>query len=94
MKKGKMILFRVTAPILLVMAFPSSGHAEADTISLSMTDVIRMAQESSPQARQAKVSFESAWYNYRSYKAEYLPSLSLSSNPSLNRSTSSVTLPD
>lgn len=94
MNNGKMKLFKVTASFLLVMAFPSPGHAASDTISLSMTDVIRMAQESSPQARQAKVSFESAWYSYRSYKAEYLPSLSLSSSPSLNRSTSSVTLPD
>ncbi len=66
----------------------------SEVITLTMADVISMAQESSPQARQARVSFESAWFNYKSYRAEYLPSLSLSANPSLNRSTSSVTLPD
>ena len=53
-----------------------------------------MAQESSPQAVQARNTFESAWLSYRSYKASMLPTLSLSSSPSLNRSTNYVTLPD
>lgn len=85
-----------TAGVCLVLGalIPSVCTARPDTVSLSMTDVIMMAQESSPQAVQARVSFESAWLSYKSYKAEYLPSLSLSSSPSLNRSTSSVTLPD
>ena len=59
-----------------------------------MSQVIRMAQESSPQAVQARNTFESAWLSYRSYKASMLPTLSLSSSPSLNRSTNYVTLPD
>ena len=53
-----------------------------------------MAQESSPQAVQARNTFESAWLSYRSYRASMLPTLSLSSSPSLNRSTNYVTLPD
>ena len=46
------------------------------------------------QAVRARNTFESAWLSYRSYKAQMLPTLSLSSSPSLNRSTNYVTLSD
>ncbi len=94
MKNGQTRLFKSTVFLWLGISAASFSRVRGETVSLSMTDVISMAQESSPQARQARVSFESAWFSYRSYRAEYLPSLSLSANPSLNRSTSSVTLPD
>ena len=83
-------------PIFLVLLVVSTaGYAGGgDTIHLTMSDVIRLAQESSPQAVQARNTFESAWLSYRSFKAEMLPTLSLSSSPSLNRSTNYVTLPD
>ena len=68
--------------------------AQDEVVTLTLQDVIRMAQESSPNAVQARNSFESAYWSYRSYKASMLPSLSLSSSPSLNRSTRSVTLGD
>ena len=72
----------------------AAGYAGGDTVRLTMSDVIRIAQESSPQAVQARNTFESAWLSYRSYKASMLPTLSLSSSPSLNRSTNYVTLAD
>ena len=83
-------------PIFLVLLVVSTaGYAGGgDTIHLTMSDVIRLAQESSPQAVQARNTFESAWLSYRSFKAEMLPTLSLSSSPSLNRSANYVTLPD
>lgn len=83
--------------ILTLLVLPNvsaAGYAGGDTVRLTMSQVIRMAQESSPQAVQARNTFESAWLSYRSYKASMLPSLSLSSSPSLNRSTNYVTLPD
>ncbi len=83
--------------ILTLLVLPNvsaAGYADGDTVRLTMSQVIRMAQESSPQAVQARNTFESAWLSYRSYKASMLPSLSLSSSPSLNRSTNYVTLPD
>ena len=72
----------------------AGNAAGGDTVRLTMSQVIRMAQESSPQAVQARNTFESAWLSYRSYRASMLPTLSLSSSPSLNRSTNYVTLPD
>ena len=68
--------------------------AQDEVVTLTLQEVIRMAQESSPNAVQARNSFESAYWSYRSYRASMLPSLSLSSSPSLNRSTRSVTLGD
>lgn len=65
-----------------------------EVMTLTLEQVIRMAQESSPDAVQARNSYESAYWNYRSYKASMLPSLSISTRPSLNRSTNSVTLGD
>lgn len=86
--------FKTISMVLTLIAGISVAAAESETVRLSMADVIRMARESSPQAVQARGSFESAQLSYKSYRAEYLPSLSLSSSPSLNRSTSAVTLPD
>ena len=81
--------------ILVLLNVSAAGNAAGgDTVRLTMSEVIRMAQESSPQAVQARNTFESAWLSYRSYRASMLPSLSLSSSPSLNRSTNYVTLPD
>ena len=80
--------------ILVMLNVSAAGHASGDTVRLTMSDVIRIAQESSPQAVQARNTFESAWLSYRSYKASMLPTLSLSSSPSLNRSTNYVTLAD
>ena len=79
---------------LVLLNVSAAGYAGGDTVRLTMSDVIRMAQESSPLAVQARNTFESAWLSYRSYKAEMLPTLSLSSSPSLNHSTNYVTLPD
>ena len=80
--------------LLVLTNISATGYAGGDTVRLTMSQVIRMAQESSPQAVQARNTFESAWLSYRSYKASMLPTLSLSSSPSLNRSTNYVTLPD
>ena len=80
--------------LLVLLNVSATGYAGGDTVRLTMSDVIRMAQESSPQAVQARNTFESAWLSYRSYKASMLPTLSLSSSPSLNRSTNYVTLAD
>lgn len=87
-------LIKISLLLVLLNVSAAGNAAGGDTVRLTMSQVIRMAQESSPQAVQARNTFESAWLSYRSYKAEMLPTLSLSSSPSLNRSTNYVTLPD
>jgi len=86
--------FQKISLLLVLLNVSAAGYAGGDTVRLTMSEVIRMAQESSPQAVRARNTFESAWLSYRSYKAQMLPTLSLSSSPSLNRSTNYVTLSD
>ena len=85
---------RVLLILALCLAVEPVRAAGDEVVTLTLQEVIRMAQESSPNAVQARNTFESAYWNYRSYKASMLPSLSLSSSPSLNRSTRSVVLAD
>ena len=84
----------ICVAMLMSVVFSPVWAAQDEVVTLTLQEVIRMAQESSPNAVQARNSFESAYWNYRSYKASMLPSLSLSSSPSLNRSTRSVILGD
>ena len=72
-----------------------AGQTEGEhTLTLTLSEVIRMAQENSPSAISARLNRESAELSYRNYKANYLPSMTLSSNPSYSRSINKVTQPD
>lgn len=65
-----------------------------DSLHLTLADAIEMAKDHSPEAIAARHSFRAAYWNWRSYRANQLPSLTFISNPILNRSISPVTLPD
>ena len=51
-------------------------YAEAQ--SLTLTNAIKIAQENSLDAQIARFSFMSKYWQYRSFKAELLPSVNLS----------------
>lgn len=60
-------------------------------ISMSLSDAIRLAQEHSLEAKMARFSFLGSYWTYRSYRAELLPSVSLSSSLlNYDRSVTSV----
>ena len=65
-----------------------------ESLLLTLSETVEMAQQQSNDALAAKHSLEAAEWNYRYYQANYLPSVSLSSSPSLNRQVSSITQPD
>lgn len=48
----------------------------------------------SPDAQTARHSFRSAYWNYKYYRANYLPSLSLTFDPNLNRAINKITMGD
>ena len=52
--------------------------AVADTLVLSLDDMIRLAYDQSPDAILAKHNFLVSYWEYRTYRAERLPSLNLS----------------
>mgnify|MGYP002227659419 FL=1 len=61
---------------------------------LTLQESIRIAQEHSPEAQAARHTYRAAYWSYRSFRANYLPSVNLSSSPYLNRQINKVTQPD
>ena len=65
-----------------------------EAMELTLQQTIRHAQEQSPDAQSARHSFRSSYWNYRYYRANYLPNLTLTSTPYLDRAINKVTLGD
>ena len=72
--------------------FPAT--AQERTMELSLDETVKLAKLQSPDAQTARHSFRSAYWNYKYYRANYLPALSLTSDPNLNRAINKVTLGD
>ncbi len=73
----------------------SSLRAEKDTLVLHLDDVVRLARENSIQSLTAENKMQTAYWQYRLYKANYRPTLSVDATlPSVNRSIQAITLPD
>lgn len=79
--------------IILLFFFPLLSNAQ-ERLKLTLQEAISMAREQSPEMIAARHSFRASYWNWRSFKADQLPSLTFTSNPSLNRSIQSVTLSD
>ena len=83
--------------ILLLMAAACGMEVAApaqEAMELTLQQTIRHAQEQSPDAQSARHSFRSSYWNYRYYRANYLPNLTLTSTPYLDRAINKVTLGD
>ena len=80
--------------ITLLLVLSRMSIAQSDTISLTLSQAIAMAQERSYDARAAHHALLAAEWSYKFYKANHLPTLTLSSEPYLNRVISKITLPD
>lgn len=78
---------------LLILNSAKAGN-DMDTLRLTLNDAILMAQQNSPSAQSARHQYLAAYWNYRSFKANYLPSVSMSTSPRLNRAINSVTQGD
>lgn len=63
-------------------------------LELTLEKAIDVARKHSPDALIARQGFRSQYWNYRYFKANYLPSLTFSSTPNFNHSINAITLPD
>lgn len=79
---------------LLVINIHSFALCASAQRTLTLEESLKLACEASPDAQAARHTFRTAYWNYRYHKANYLPSLTLTSNPYLNRSISKVTQGD
>ena len=80
--------------LLFVISANIEAAAQGDSLRLTLSDAIALAQRQSSDALAARHSLEAAEWSYRYHKANYLPSVTLSSSPSLNRQLNSITQPD
>ena len=89
MKFDKYIL---TVLILVISKF---SYSQQEVRDLTLDDAIEIARQQSPDALKAKHTFRASYWQYRSYKASYLPSLVLSGYiPDFNKSISRISTTD
>ena len=80
--------------LFILFSFFTGQLTAQDSLRLTLDEAVTLAREQSPQAVAARHQYRAAYWNWRTFKADYLPSLSFNSYSSLNRSISPVTLPD
>ena len=66
----------------------------ADTLTLDMKETIELAHRQSPLAQSARNTFLAAYWQYRYYRADYLPSVTITSSPYVNRQINKITQSD
>jgi outer membrane protein TolC len=82
--------------LVLFIIFLSQTQVEAQSKkTLTIDQVIDMAVEQSPRAIMARHTFRASYWSFKSFRSNYLPSLTLITTPlNLNRSFESITLDD
>lgn len=81
--------------ILLILAICRNVRAtERDTLRLSLQDAIRLSQQQSPSVQSARNAFLAAYWNNRHFRANYLPSVTLTSAPYINKEMNKITQSD
>ncbi len=89
---NKRTTFFVNLAIILLL--PSQLiFSQANKRTFTLNDVILIAREQSPMAIMAKHRFRGSYWEFRTYKAGFLPTLTLNTTlPDLNRSIDKITL--
>jgi len=92
---NKLVVY-VMANIIMVGLSTSYVQNNTDnTLYFSLNEVIRLAQEQSPDALIAKHRFRRSYWDYRSFKAGYLPNLTMDATlPNYNRTIDAITQAD
>ncbi|KAA6316264.1 hypothetical protein EZS27_033404, partial [termite gut metagenome] len=67
---------------------------QTGVLELTLKEAVERAQQYSYDAQAARHRFRSEYWNYQYYRANYLPSLGLTSTPYLDRAINKVTLAD
>ncbi len=81
--------------IILFMVYGMPAVAAADgPMEMTLQDAISIAHRQSPAAQSARNTFLSAYWNYRYFRANYLPSVTLSSSPYVNKQVNKITQSD
>jgi len=90
-------MFKILQKIIVTLLLLTGGIAMAQkqVVTFSLQDAIRIAQQQSPDALMAKHRYRSSYWQFRTYRATYLPGLKFDATiPNLNRSIEAITMPD
>ncbi|MGD9978178.1 MAG: TolC family protein [Bacteroidales bacterium] len=68
---------KITGVIILIATLAPYTYSQKPVNRLTLDDVIQLAKDQSPQAILAKHRFRAAYWEYRTYKAEFLPSITM-----------------
>ncbi len=80
---------------MVLSAFVTFSYSQIDTLTLSLDDVIGMAQDQSPNSRIAATRLSNNYWIYQSFLGNYKPQIDLSATfPDLNRAINAITQPD
>ena len=80
---------------IILMISVSSSFSQKDTVQLTLDEALTIAKSQSADGMIAKHRFRMNYWQYRSFKADYLPSVTLDAIlPDFSRSYRSVTQPD
>ena len=70
-------------------------NAQTKTLTLSLSEVVTLAQSDAPDVLIANTRLNNSYWRYKSFLADYKPQINLDAQlPNLNRSIASITLPD
>ncbi len=85
---------RITILIIFVFLFQGFSAQEVK-LQFTLDEVIALAKEQSPMAIMSRHRYRGSYWEFRTHKAKFRPSLTLNSNiPELNRSIEPYILPD
>ena len=86
----------ITIRLILLILISSSLHGNSqEQLELTIEDVIRIAQEQSPNAISSRHRFRNDYWRFRTHRASFLPNLTMNATlPDLNRSIERLTLQD
>jgi outer membrane protein TolC len=93
MQKNKLIVLALMAIIMSLSL--SSLCGQQRVMNLTLEDVVEIAKDQSPQSILAQHRFRASYWQHRTYRAEFLPSLNFTGTlPNFNRSIEPYTDPD
>lgn len=85
----------ITGIIISLAYLPGFPAFSQQPVKYNLQTVIELAQEQSPDAQIARQRFRRSYWQYRSFRATYLPSLRLDATiPNINRSINAVSSQD
>ncbi len=86
---------KIVFSIVILVISISSSYSQADSALLTLSDALNIARAQSADAMIAKQNFRMNYWQYRSFKADYLPSVTMDASlPGFSRSYRTITQPD